>query len=414
MASFDITSLFTNIPVDETIQIISNLLFANCMLFHGFDRLSFNNLLSLAVKNCHFTFNGQIYQQIDGVAMGSPLGPLFANIFLSYHEKLWLHNCPAAFKPLLYRRYVDACFLLFNSLDHVPYFLNSLNQQHTNISFTSELEKDGKLPFLDIEITRSNGKFSTSVYRKPTFTGLFTNFHSFIPFTYKRSLISCLLHRIFNLCSSYENFHVQIETMRKLFSLNGYPLSLFDNITRRFLKNTFDPAPLIHTVPKKIVYFCLPFTGTHSLLIRTQIARLCSAAYPHLDIRFVFRSTSRLSSFFQFKDKVPKFLRSGVVYLFKCRCCSASYVGQTTRHLHTRVSEHLGISPKTGKRLSSPVPSSISSHLNTTAHFADFDDFKILSSSSNTNELMIHESLLISKLKPSLNVQGSSIPLKLL
>ena len=59
---------------------------------------------------------------------------------------------------------------------------------------------------------------------------------------------------------------------------------------------------------------------------------------------FVFRSSTRLSSFFPFKDKVPKFLRSGVVYLFKCRCCSASYVGQTTHHLHTRVSEHLGIS----------------------------------------------------------------------
>ncbi len=79
----------------------------------------------------------------------------------------------------------------------------------------------------------------------------------------------------------------------------------------------------------------------HSLQIRTQITRLCNAAYPHLNIRFVFRSYKRISSFFPFKDKVPKFLRSSVVYLFKCRCCSASYVGQTTRHLHTRVSEHL-------------------------------------------------------------------------
>ena len=65
-----------------------------------------------------------------------------------------------------------------------------------------------------------------------------------------------------------------------------------------------------------------------------------SVAYPHLNIHFVFRSSTRISSFFSFGDKVPKLLRSGVVYLFKCRCCSASYVGQTTRHLHTRVSEH--------------------------------------------------------------------------
>ena len=414
MASFDVTSLFTNIPVDETIEIISNQLFANCMYFEGIDRSQFTKLLSLAVKNSHFTFNDRIYQQIDGVAMGSPLGPLFANIFMSFHEKSWLYNCPSAFKPLVYRRYVDDCFLLFKSSDHVPLFLNYLNHQHPNISFTSELEKDGKLPFLDVEISRSNGKFSTSVYPKPTFTGLFTHFHSFISLAYERSLVSCLLHGIFNLCSNYENFHVQLEVVRKLFNLNGFPSHMFDQLDRRFLNNIFEPKPVVHTAPKKTVYFCLPFTGSHSLQIRTQITRLCNAAYPHLNIRFVFRSSTRISSFFPLKDKVPKFLKSGVVYLFKCRCCSASYVGQTTRHLHTRVSEHLGISPVTGRPSSSPVMSGILSHLNSTGHSASFDDFKILSSWADTGELMIHESLLISKLKPSLNVRGSSIPLNLL
>ena len=129
-------------------------------------------------------------------------------------------------------------------------------------------EKDGKLPFLDVEIFRSDGKFSTSVYRKPTFTGLFTNFHSFIPLAYKLSLVSCLLHRIFNLCSTYENFHAQPEVVRKLFNLNGFPSHMFDHLVRRFLDNMFDPKPTLYTVPKKIVYFCLPFTGSHSLQIR--------------------------------------------------------------------------------------------------------------------------------------------------
>ena len=159
MASFDVTSLFTNIPVDETIEIISNHIFANCMYFEGFNRPQFIKLLSLSVKNCHFTFNGRIYQQIDGVAMCSPLGPLFANIFMFFHEKLWFYNCSSLFKPLLYPRYVDDCFLLFRSLDHVPLFLNYLNRQHPKISFTSELEKDGKLPFLDVEyITEFNNR----------------------------------------------------------------------------------------------------------------------------------------------------------------------------------------------------------------------------------------------------------------
>ena len=155
-------------------------------------------------------------------------------------------------------------------------------------------------------------------------------------------------------CPSYENFHIQLEVVRNLFKLNGFPSHMFERITRRFLDNTFDPKPSLQTVPKKIICFCLPFTGIHSLQIRTQINRLCNAAFPHLDTRFVFRSSRRIASFFPFKDKVSKYLRSSVVYLFKCRCCSASYVGQTTRHLHTRISEHLGISPITGKHTSNP------------------------------------------------------------
>ena len=283
---------------------------------------------------------------------------------MSFHEQKWLNNCPSSFKPLLYRRYVDDCFLLFRSSDHVPLFLDYLNQQHANITVTTEIERDGKLPFLDIDISRSDRKFATSVYRKPTFTGLFTNFNSFIPLAYKQNLVSCLIHRIFNLCSSYENFHTQLEVVRKLFNSNGFPSQMFDRIVRRLLDHTFDPRPPVLTATKKIIYFCLPFTGIHSLQIRTQINRLCNAAFPHLDIRFVFRSSRRISSFFPFKDKVPKYLRSSVVYLFKCRCCSASYVGQTTRHLHTRISEHLGISPITGKHSTNPAMSSILSHFN--------------------------------------------------
>ena len=114
------------------------------------------------------------------------------------------------------------------------------------------------------------------------------------------------------------------------------------------------------------------------------------------------------------KTKIPKALRSCVVYSFKCRCCSASYLGQTVRHLHTRVSEHLGFSALTGRKSCRPVMSIIFSHLNSTGHTASLDDFQILSSCSSPDELLVRESLLISKYKPSLNIQGSSVPLLLL
>ena len=114
-------------------SIIVNKCFYNTSRFHGFTVNQFTRLLNLSVQNCHFLFDGALYKQVDGVAMGSPLGPLFANIFLSFHEKSWLADCPSNFKPLFYRRYVDDCFLIFQSRDHVLPFLSYLNSKHSNI-----------------------------------------------------------------------------------------------------------------------------------------------------------------------------------------------------------------------------------------------------------------------------------------
>jgi hypothetical protein len=65
MASFDVTSLFTNIPLDETIDIISDQLYSTQTIYHGFSKTEFVQLLNLAVKNCHFIFDGKCYDQID-------------------------------------------------------------------------------------------------------------------------------------------------------------------------------------------------------------------------------------------------------------------------------------------------------------------------------------------------------------
>ena len=132
------------------------------------------------------------------------------------------------------------------------------------------------------------------------------------------------------------------------------------------------------------------------VLCADLITILCNAAYPHLTIRFVFRSCTRISSFFPFKDKVPKFLKSGVVYLFKCRCGSA-YMWVKPHVICTPWCQNIweSLLHVTGRPSSSPVMSIILSHLNSTGHSAGFDVFKTLSSCSNTGELMIHEYLLI-------------------
>ena len=90
MGSLDAHSLFTNIPLVETIEICTNELFKESEIAEGLSKTDFKNLLSLATKD--FIFDGSFYKQIDGVAMGSPLRPIptLANVFLVYHQKNWL------------------------------------------------------------------------------------------------------------------------------------------------------------------------------------------------------------------------------------------------------------------------------------------------------------------------------------
>ena len=135
--------------------------------------------------------------------------------------------------------------------------------------------------------------------------------------------------------------------------------------------------------------------------------------FPHINLRFVFCPSLRLSHFFVFKDRIPRALRSRVVYRFKCQRCSSLYVGQTSRLLHTRISEHLGISALTGKKRVNPPPTSILSHHCDTGHPVSPDDFTILSSSLFNSELLVRESLLIRKLNPSLDTNMGSFPFSL-
>ena len=119
MASFDIKSLFTNIPLTETLNLCVQNLYRNQTLVNNFTKRSFYKLLKITMFESFFIFDGKFYEQCDGVAMGSPLGPALANVFMCHFENIWLENCPSHFKPIVYRRFVDDAFLLFRSKDHV-------------------------------------------------------------------------------------------------------------------------------------------------------------------------------------------------------------------------------------------------------------------------------------------------------
>ena len=148
MGNLDVDFLFTNIPLEETIDICLNTLF-EIMKKVGLSKIEFKKLLSLATKETYFLFKGKLYKQAEGVAMGSPLGLSLANAFLVHFEKKWLQNCPSDLKPYYYRRFVDI-FLLFTPPKHLEAFRNFLNGRQANMSITIENEKQNRLYFLDV------------------------------------------------------------------------------------------------------------------------------------------------------------------------------------------------------------------------------------------------------------------------
>ena len=111
-------------------------------------------MLTLATKESYFPFDGELYQQVDGVAMGSPLGPTLANIFLCHYEDIWLRNCSLECKPSYYKRYVDDIFLLFELEIQVEPFKDFMSTFHPKMKFTFEKKQSNCFNFLDVKVIR--------------------------------------------------------------------------------------------------------------------------------------------------------------------------------------------------------------------------------------------------------------------
>ncbi len=180
--SFDISSLYTRVPVEEALKIVEERLVELCSLVNDpikeVTSLSIGGimkLLNLAVNQCFFMWEGGLYKQKSGLPMGGRLSPILANIYMENLEYVVLCNAPIL--PKLYFRYVDDVFVLWDKSkgSYVP-FLQQLNAQHPAIVLTEELESEHSLPFLDIRITRPSAATDTEparpldicLYHKPT------------------------------------------------------------------------------------------------------------------------------------------------------------------------------------------------------------------------------------------------------
>ena len=160
-------SLFTKVPIDATIDIIIRIIYE----FKEIDTRSTKNemreLILLRTKNVHFTFNGETFTEVDGVAMGSPS---LTNILMVQLERILI----SLLKYLLscWKRCVDdtICFIKNASVEHV---LSTLNNFHSSIKFTYETEIGNKLSFLDVQLIRTGDNIETCVFRKPTNTDIY-------------------------------------------------------------------------------------------------------------------------------------------------------------------------------------------------------------------------------------------------
>jgi hypothetical protein len=189
MVSFDVVSLFTKVPVEDSLSLLSQH-FTNDILA----------LFKLVLTCIYFYINDQYFKQTGGVAMGSPLSAVIANFFTEEFEERALNQ--ATLKPTCWYRYVDDTFVIWpHGKVSLTNFVEHLNGLHKNIQFTMEIEENGHLPFLDIDIYRKrDGSLGHKVYRKPTHTNLYLHQLSHHHPASKHSVLSSLIHRAHALC----------------------------------------------------------------------------------------------------------------------------------------------------------------------------------------------------------------------
>ena len=285
LCSFDVSSLFTCIPLDETINIAINYVFENVSTVNGLSRDQFKKLLEMVTKETNFLFNRKCYDQVDGVAMGSPLAPILANIFMRHFEENALRHYNGT-QPILYRRYVDDSFIVFKLKTHVQPFFQYLNGLHANIKFTKDEESENSLSFLDIKIMKREGKFVTSTFYKPTHTGVYMNWYSFAPRKYKINLVKCLLNRAWKICSDEILFDADWEVIKSNLLKNQYPEGLLNAINKNFkekMKSSHNDE-ISYDVPKKEIKLILPFYGKQSDILQKRLLSLFSNCYPQVSL----------------------------------------------------------------------------------------------------------------------------------
>ena len=288
LCSFDISSLFTNVPLDETIDIFADALYRSHLDCPPFPGDTFKELMLIATRGVGFSFNNQMHKQLDGVAMGSPLGPALASIFVGFHESRLFASTAKLCVCFLY---VDDSFVAFGSELDCDHFQEKLNLLHPALKFTIEKKQNSSLNFLDVLVEKESTAFLTSISRKPTFAGQYISWNSFSPKIRKISLIKTLVHMAM-ICSKTK-LGPELEKIKQQLIENVYPADVLLSCFNQKLANFAVEKTIGQRSP---VNLKLPWIGIVSSKFENQLNTAILSCFYAVKPRVVYNTRVMLPS----------------------------------------------------------------------------------------------------------------------
>ena len=406
MVSFDVTSLFTNVPLDYTIDVILKKIYREKKIKTKLTRQEMKQLLNLCTKDMHFTFNNKTYKQNDGASMGNPLGPVIANIFMTELECTVVPTIRDLLPELI--RYVDDTFTLVKK-GELGNVLDALNSFHDDIKFTHETERNQCIPFLDVLVRRKeNGNFATSVYRKKTSSDIYINWNSYAPRTWKIGTLHGLLQRAFTICSDESDVEKEIKHLKSIFAkINGYPMQVIENTITKVRNKNLPVTPheaetQAEDEPGEVSrpHMSLPYGGDKGNTVLKKLKRVLDRTLPSTVKPEISVKGKKIGSRFKIKDKIDDKHTSGIIYEFNCnrRTCKSKYDGETGCRKEVRIEQHGG----------KDKASAIFHHCRSKKHAKAKDkNFTILATNyPQWRSRKICESMFIRDRNPDLNKQG--------
>ena len=345
LVSYDVTALYPSVPQDEAIEIVFQLMKDDPNLSEKTTMTAENliELFKICVQTTYFVFNRKLYKQVDGLAIGASSSGPAAELFM---ERLEVRAITTFIDPhKLWLRYVDDTFAKLKKA-MVEAFLEHLNRQHRRIKFTTEIEQDKKLAFLEILVhVLADRSTKLTVYRKATHTDQYLDFKSNHHVKQKIGLISTFQHRVETLVTEEEDKKKEMDHVKKALRRCGHPNWSLQR------KRRIGPKEEKVERRGKVV---LPYVKG----VSEKLARI----YKRYDLETIHKPSSTLKNLLcnKMKDKVDVLDRTGAVYHIECKkkeCREErekdDYTGETERVTRERMYEHRVIDHKTAKEYAS-------------------------------------------------------------